>query len=149
MTIGEICTREVFLGGRETTIQEATELMRKHHVGDLIVVDREGEGTVPVGIVTDRDIVISVMALRLDPQVITLGDMMGEELVTAREGQDFSEVLEIMQIKGIRRIPVVDGKGFLVGILSVDDFLEILAKQLGGLAHLLSRQRWKEERTKR
>lgn len=149
MTTGQLCTRELFLGSRETTIQEATELMRKHHVGDLIVADRDKDGQpMPVGILTDRDIVISVMALKLDPKVITLGDMMGEELVVAREDQELSEVLEIMRIKGVRRIPVVSESGVLVGVLSVDDVLELLAKQLGDVAHLLSRQRWKEERTK-
>lgn len=149
MPIGEICSREVYYASRDTTVQEGAELMRKHHVGDLIVADeREGRAK-PAGIVTDRDIVISVTALKLDPSVITLGDIMGLELVTAKEDQGLAEVIEVMKMKGVRRLPVVDDDGCLTGILSSDDVAELLAGEFRNLADLVSRQRWKEERTKR
>jgi CBS domain-containing protein len=149
MPIGEICSREVYYATRDTTVQEGAELMRKHHVGDLVIADKNGGGTMPVGIVTDRDIVISVTALKLDPSVITLGDIMGMELVTAQEDQGLAEVIEVMKMKGVRRVPVVDRQGALCGILSSDDVAELLAREFSNLADLVSRQRWKEERTKR
>jgi CBS domain-containing protein len=124
-------------------------LMRKHHVGDLVVTDDRDGLRVPVGIVTDRDIVVSAMALHLDPKVITLGDMMGTDLLVAREDQGIAEVVEVMRMRQVRRVPVVDGKGALAGILSVDDVLDLLAREFGDISALISRQRWKEERTKR
>ncbi|MEZ5402152.1 MAG: CBS domain-containing protein [Bryobacteraceae bacterium] len=150
MPIGEICSREVYYANRDATVQEGAELMRKHHVGDLVIADeKDGNRRVPVGIVTDRDIVISVTALKLDPTVITLGDIMGLELITAQEDQGIAEVVEIMKMKGVRRVPIVDHDGYLTGILSSDDVAELLAGELSDLAALVSRQRWKEERTKR
>ncbi len=149
MPIGEICSREVYYANRDTTVQEGAELMRKHHVGDLVIADQREGRAVPAGIVTDRDIVISVTAVKLDPAVITLGDIMGRELITAREDQGLAEVLEVMKMKGVRRVPVIDGDGCLTGILSVDDVAELLAREFSDIASLISRQRWKEERTKR
>ena len=75
MPIGQVCIREVLVAERDTSVQEAARLMRQHHVGDLVVVDARNGHRVPVGIVTDRDIVISVVAPKLDPAVFTLGDL--------------------------------------------------------------------------
>ena|SRR5674476_511009 len=76
MAIGEICKREVISVTRETTIIEAARLMRKHHVGDVIVIKEEGERRRPIGIVTDRDVLVEVVATGLDPAVLTVGDIM-------------------------------------------------------------------------
>ena len=88
MTIGEICTRDTVITTRDTTVAAAAQLMRQHHVGTLVVVDQVNGGKrVPVGIVTDRDAVVEVMATGLDPKTITVGDIMEQELVTARENE--------------------------------------------------------------
>jgi CBS domain-containing protein len=112
MTIGEICTRVTVFTTRETTVAEAAKLMRQHHVGSLVVVDEvKGGKRVPVGIVTDRDAVVEVMATGLDPKTITVGDIMAQELVTARESEGVLETMQIMRYKGVRRLPIVGKSG--------------------------------------
>jgi len=85
MSIGEICTREVVVTSANTGIDKAAELMRRHHVGDLVVVQESGGGQIPLGIITDRDIVVEVVAAGLDPKALTVGEIMAQELVTGRE----------------------------------------------------------------
>jgi len=145
MTIGEICTRETVFTTRETTVATAARLMRHHHVGTLVVVEEMNGGRrVPVGIVTDRDVVVEVMATGLDPNAITVGDIMGQELVTARESEGVLETMQIMRYKGVRRLPIVDKDGQLVGIVSFDDLLEVLAEQFGELAKIVAREQARE-----
>ena len=139
--IGEICTREVVFGTREMTVTEAAKLMREHHVGSIVIVEHlNGGKRIPVGIVTDRDIVVEVTAMDLDSRTITVGDIMGEALVTAREKEGLLETMEIMRYKGVRRLPIIGGDGQLVGIVTIDDLLEVLAEQLTELARIVSRE---------
>ncbi len=141
MTIASICNRSVAFTTRETTVAAAAKLMRHGHVGSLIVVDQMNGGRrVPVGIVTDRDIIVEVIATGLDPAVITVGDIMESELVVGRENDSVLETLEVMRFKGVRRLPTVDRDGQLVGIVTVDDLLEILAEQLNELARIVARE---------
>jgi CBS domain-containing protein len=144
-TVGEICNREVVVAMPETPIAEAAKLMRQHHVGTLVVVEEvDGSRRIPVGIVTDRDIVVEIVAPGLDPAVITVGDIATPELVTARENEGLLETIEIMRHRGVRRLPIVGVEGELVGIVSVDDILETLAEQLGDLARIVERERARE-----
>jgi CBS domain-containing protein len=132
----------------ETTV--TARLMRHHHVGTLVVVEEMNGGRrVPVGIVTDRDAVVEVMATGLDPNTITVGDIMEQELVTARESEGVLETMQIMRYKGVRRLPIVDKDGQLVGIVSFDDLLEILAEQLGELAKIVAREQSRESSGRR
>ena len=150
MTIGDICTRVTVFTTRETTVAEAAKLMRQHHVGTLVVVeDVNGAKRVPVGIVTDRDAVVEVMATGLDPNAITVGDIMGQELVTARENEGVLETMQIMRYKGVRRLPIVGKAGELIGIVSIDDLLEVLAEELSELAKILAREQARETATRR
>ncbi len=149
MTIGEVCNREVVYATRDTTIQAAAKLMRHYHVGSLVVVDDLGDKRVPVGIVTDRDIVVEVDATELDPKVITLGDIMTPELVTVPESEGILETMEAMRFKGVRRLPVVGGEGQLVGIVTIDDLLEILAEELTDLTRIVSREQAREMQSRK
>jgi len=150
MAIGEICTRETVITTRETTVATAARLMRHHHVGTLVVVEQMNGGKgVPVGIVTDRDVVIEVMATGLDPNAITVGDIMDRELVTARESEGVLETMQIMRYKGVRRLPIVDKDGQLVGIVSFDDLLEVLAEQLTELSKIVAREQARETSSRR
>jgi CBS domain-containing protein len=112
------------------------------------VVDERGGIKVPVGIVTDRDLVVEIMAPAIDQTVVTVGDIMASELVTVRENAGLSETIEYMRAKGVRRVPVVDRNGALVGILALDDLLELLAEELLALAKLV-RHEQKREMTNR
>ena len=150
MTIGEICTRVTVFTTRDTTVADAAKLMRQHHVGSLVVVeDINGSKRVPVGIVTDRDAVVEVMATGLDPNTITVGDIMVQDLVTARESEGVLETMQIMRYKGVRRLPIVGKSGELIGIVSIDDLLEVLAEELSELAKIIAREQARETASRR
>jgi predicted transcriptional regulator len=118
--------------------------MRTHHVGDLVVVEaREGRKH-PVGIVTDRDIVVEVVAAGVNPELLKVGDIMGPEVATVRESEGLFEALRYMRDKGVRRMPVVDAAGGLVGILTLDDLLGLLGEEMMELSRLVSNERQRE-----
>ncbi len=144
MPIGEICNREVVIVQPSKSALEAAQLMRQHHVGDLVVVEERGGFRVPVGIVTDRDLVVEIMAPALDPSAITVGDIMVSDLATVTENIGVFEAIQYMRTKGVRRLPVVDGNGWLVGILALDDLLELLAEEMSAFARLVKREQKRE-----
>jgi len=148
MNIGEICTIQTVTCTRDETVQGAAMLMRKHHVGDLIVIDGVDGEAVPVGIVTDRDIVVSVIALGLDPAGLQVDDIMSDDLLTCREADDVYETIEHMRLRGIRRVPVVDSAGSLSGIVSADDLLEFLAEEMGDLSRISASGQAHEKRAR-
>ncbi len=149
MTIGEICNRNVVCATRDTTVVEAANLMRRHHVGDLLVVEgTEGQGA-PIGIVTDRDIVVEVVAPGLDAKGIRLGDLLTDSLVTVEERKTCVDTVRLMAAKGVRRMPVVDAAGILVGIITIDDLLPHLATPLVELSELAGRGRQREMQTRK
>lgn len=148
MTIGAICNHEVITVRRDATILHAAMLMRQYHVGDVVVIEDHKDGSVPVGIVTDRDVVIELVATELDCKVITAGDIMVSNVIVIKESAGVFEAIQLMTSKGIRRLPVVDDKGGLVGIVTLDDLLLLLAREFGALTKLVTREQ-KNEATKR
>jgi CBS domain-containing protein len=144
MSIGEICNRETVFTTKDSSISQAAQLMREQHVGDLVVVEEKGGRRIPVGILTDRDLVIEILAKNVDMNAVTVGDIMSSELLTARESDGLYETLQRMRAKGVRRVPVVDTGGVLAGIISADDLLDLLADELTTLARLLSRGQARE-----
>ncbi len=140
MSIKELCKRDLVTIGRDDTVFKAAQLMRENHVGDVLVVEIKHEKTIPVGIVTDRDIVVEIIAPGLDPKVITVGDIMVSHLSTIEEDADIFQAIKPMTSKGIRRLPVVDKYGSLTGILTLDDLLQIMAKESFSVAMLLSNE---------
>jgi len=145
MAVGEICNREVVIAEKALSVVDAAQLMRKHHVGDLVVVEeKDGSRKHPVGIVTDRDIVVEVVAAGVNPESLKVGDIMGPEVATVRESAGLFEALRYMRDKGVRRMPVVDHEGGLVGILTLDDLLSLLAEEMTELAKLVSHERQRE-----
>lgn len=149
MTIGEICNREVVFVNRDVTVNAACKLMRHYHVGSLVVVDEAEGKRVPVGILTDRDIVVEIDAMDLDAKVITAGDIMSSELVTVPENHGVLETIEIMRFKGLRRVPIVDADGRLIGIVTIDDLLEVLAEELTDIARIVSREQLHEQQARK
>ncbi len=148
MHIRDICTSEAAHCSRDETVQGAAITMRRLHVGDVIVVDQFDGARVPVGIVTDRDIVISVIAPGLDPASLQVGDIMTDDLLTARDTDDVYETIERMRLRGIRRVPVIDANGSLAGIVSADDLLEFLAEEMGELSRISPYQQAHERRAR-
>jgi CBS domain-containing protein len=143
-TVGQICKREVVVATRETTAAAAAKLMRDHHVGTLVVAAPRDGANHAVGIVTDRDLVIEIMAVDLDPNDITVGEIMVKGLVIARENEDIQDVLERMRYKGVRRLPVLSERGHLLGIVASDDLLKALASNVAALADLTRREQYRE-----
>jgi len=148
MTIGAICNREVITVQRDATVLHAAMLMRQYHAGDVIVIENYKDKPVPVGIVTDRDVVIELVATELDCNVITTGDIMATNLTVVKESAGVFEAIQLMTAKGIRRLPVVDDGGGLVGIVTLDDLLLLLAKEFSALTKLVTREQ-KNEASKR
>jgi CBS domain-containing protein len=150
MPIGDVCVRDVMVATKDVTIQQAAVLMRRYHVGDLVVVQEGANGRqIPVGIVTDRDIVVSVVAPTLNPGVYTVGDLVSRELVTVTEDQGVFETIQHMRMTGVRRMPVIGREGGLVGIVSADDLIQLLSDEMTELAKLIAREQALEAESKR
>jgi len=149
MEVGKLCTVDTICCTRDESVQGAAFLMRKHHVGDIVVVDEADGVPVPAGIVTDRDIVVSVVALGLDPNGLQVGDIMTDDLLTADEHDDVTVTIERMRLRGIRRVPVVGEGGRLAGIVSADDLLGFLAEEMEDLARISPYQQQHERRMRK
>lgn len=146
MNVGEACTRSVVYIGEKESALEAARLMRRFHVGDVIIMHESEGRQVPMGIVTDRDLALEVLAAEVDAESVAAGDLVtSSRLITARIDEDLDAALQRMRDHGVRRLPVVDAEGALIGILSTDDALEFLAEELDDVVELVSRQRHREE----
>ncbi len=148
MRLADICIRHVIQCSRDATALEVAQLMRSSHVGDVVVVDKPNGECIPVGIVTDRDLVVEVMARELDAATITAGDIMSASLVTAAETDDIHETAELMRFKGVRRVPLVGEHGALVGIVTLDDILNVIGEELTLLGRVMSRERLQEQQSR-
>ena len=144
MRISDICTRRVVEIRSGASVREAAETMRKRHVGALVVVDQPNGERIPIGIVTDRDIVVAVVAPGVDPQSLTVGDVMSRNPATCAENEDLFDAIETMRKRGVRRLPVLNPKGGLAGIVTIDDIYGALSAHMGELSHALSREQVRE-----
>lgn len=149
MKAGEFCNREVVVIVRDASVTEAAKLMRTHHVGSLVVVDAEAGNPRPVGMLTDRDIVIELVADEASPSAVTVGELMSEVLVTVDEDTALFETIELMRQHDVRRVPVVDSNGRLVGLMASDDALDLLTEQLSDLVAIATRQQAREGERRR
>ena len=133
LTAGDICKHKVSVGYKQTSVVAAAQLMREDHVGSLVVVDDENGSRQVRGLVTDRDIVMSVIATGLDPDPLRLEDIMSERVVTVNEADSLLDLMRSMREHGVRRMPVVGLQDELMGIVSMDDVLKILAQEMNAL----------------
>lgn len=141
MGVGEICSRKVAVAYKSMVLSEAARVMREQHVGSLVVVEETDRGRIPIGMLTDRDITVAVVAQDLDARNMSVGEVMSPDPVTVREEDAITEALRLMRRRGIRRIPVISAQGTLVGIVTIDDLLDILAGELGMLAGAIGSER--------
>jgi CBS domain-containing protein len=145
MPVGELCTRTVVIVKRKDSIFEAAKLMRNYHVGNVVVVDEKDGQSVPVGILTDRDIVVELVAKSVPLDGVFVEDVMSSDLIAVREDCGVWGSIQSMRARGVRRIIVVNDKGGLVGILSIDDLLELLSGELLDLVKIVMREQNREK----
>lgn len=144
MLVGEYCNREVVVVDKQDSISDAAKVMREHHVGDVVVVRTEGGKQYPVGMLTDRDITLEIVATGTDPDSVSVADAMSFDLVSVFDDDDLMHVIELMRDKGVRRVPVIDRDEALVGIMTVDDLLDLLSEIFVDIVHLVDSQRRRE-----
>ncbi len=149
MLLKEICTPEVACCGPETTVLTAARLMRQWHVGDLVVVDDPDGDQSPLGMITDRDLVVEVLAQERDPAAIKVREIMRAPVAIASGNEDTAQAVERMKTHGVRRIPVIGNDGKLAGIISLDDLLARLAADASLLAEVVAHEQGREHRTRR
>jgi len=135
LNAGDICTRVVTIAYPSMAVNEAARLMRDRHVGCLVVVEeRTLEDRVVVGMLTDRDIAMAVVAEDRDPHGMRVGDVMSKGVISAREDDSLADLLSAMRRKGVRRVPVVSPQGSLIGVVALDDVLDVLAQEMKAVA---------------
>lgn len=149
MLLREFCTTEVAYCARDTTVFEAACLMSQKHVGDLVIVDDPNDERIPVGLVTDRDIVVKVIGGELSAKTTRVADIMRTPLICASESEDSSVALLRMREHGVRRLPVTGDHGKLVGIVTLDDLLRHLRREVGALTDVVAKEQDQERRLRR
>jgi CBS domain-containing protein len=141
MKAGELCVRDVVTATIDEPVIEAARRMASLHVGDVVVIRDEGGVARPVGIVTDRDLVVKLLADRArDLRRTTIADVMRSELVVAFEDDDVETVVAKMRAHAIRRIPIVDARGGLQGVITIDDVIGWMRDQIETTTRALERQ---------
>ncbi len=137
MNVGQICRRRIVTVDAAATPAQAAELMREHHVGALIVTMQTDEETGVVGVITDRDLVINVLARGLDAGAVEVGDLGGEQVVSVAEDDDVSRAINTMRTSGVRRLLVTNSEERLIGVVSLDDLVDACASDVDGLAQVI------------
>lgn len=149
MLIKEICTGNVVVCAPQTSAMQAASLMRHRHVGDLVVVDNPQAEGIPLGEVTDRDLVVEVLGNGLDAAKTTEGSLMRTPVVIARESEDTATVIQRMRTHGVRRMPVVGGEGEIVGVVTLNDLLKAVIAEASGLLEVTTKGKLNESHTRR
>jgi CBS domain-containing protein len=130
MPIGDYCEKPAATVSGAETVRAVAQRMKHEGLGSLaVVVDGR-----PVGIVTDRDLVLETLGNRLDPGSVTVEEIASRPLISVDQNAPVREAVRMIRRHAIRRLPVVDEEGDLVGIVAADDLLALAAAELGGLA---------------
>jgi CBS domain-containing protein len=132
--LGKICTKPVVTASAQMTVEEAARVMRAKNVGALVVVNAGR----PVGMLTDRDVTVEVVAMGKDPDAVRVGDVMRKKPMTIREDLGLLDAAKTFARTGVRRLPVVTKTGVLVGVITVDDLIMLFGNEMGHLAGALS-----------
>lgn len=141
MSIGSICSREVIIARAGETLRTAAELMADEGVGCIVVYELDEESRrIPTGMLTDRDIVLATLRERKGLEELLIAEAMSPDPLVIHDSEEIDEAVERLRAHGVRRAPVVDVHGALVGVVSLDDLLEVIAEQLNDIAHLIRRQ---------
>lgn len=140
MNVGEICSRNFIYVLHQDSVLDVARIMREQHVGSVVVVDNNNGEMTPQGLITDRDLVLEVLAAKIDPAVLKAEDILTSELICVTETHDVEEALKYLRYYGVRRAPVVNVNGVLVGVFCIEDSLAILSEEFSELVKLLSNE---------
>jgi len=140
MSVGERCSRIMATAWPKESVRVAAQRMAEHDVGTLVVVDPDGS-TQALGILTDRDIAMRCVAGNLDPDRTPVSRVMTKPVQSIDEQASIDDAVAKMAVAGTRRL-VVTGKGNgAIGIMSLDDVLDLLAEENAAIGHLLDKQK--------
>ena len=140
MKILEYCHINVVTAELDTAIVDVAKLMRGQHVGDVVVIEKREGKIMPVGVVTDRDLVVELLAEGMDPENVTAGDLMTRPVVSVSGTESVKNAVAVMSKYGVRRVVVTGDDDQLVGIFSMDDAVSMYSAGIGELAHLIDKQ---------
>lgn len=149
MNVAQYCKRSVIAVSHLADVADAANLMREAHVGFLVVYRDRDPARRPIGVLTDRDIVLQVTARDVSPHDVTVEDVMTPRPMTAALGDDLIELMHGMRLAGIRRVPVVDERGALAGVIAVDDVIDVISGLIGDIAGSIKSEQRQEWRTRR
>jgi len=139
MSLETLCRREIVCVDVNTVVLEATGMMEEMNVGSVVVIQNDR----PVGMVTDRDVVLRVVNKKLDPAAVKVGDIMSLEVVTLKQSTGLYEALEQIKESGsrVRRFPIVDDNGAIKGIITLDDVIYLLGKEMADVSSIIESER--------
>lgn len=140
MNVGDICSKNVVYVLQQDSVLDVARIMREQHVGSVVVVDNTNGEIRPQGMITDRDLVLEVLAANIDPSVLKAEDILTCELICVTETHDVSEALKYLRYYGVKRAPVVNVNGLLVGLFSIEDSLGTLSEEFSEIVKLLSNE---------
>lgn len=144
MSISKLCSSNVVTVDKGASLKEAIKRMRAAHVGSLVVTETQQGNKVPVSMLTDRDIVIKVLAEDIALQDMSVEDLMSGELLAIQADTGVYETITQMRVKGVRRAPIIDKQGHLIGLVAIDDLLKLLADELHEIASLIKNEQHRE-----
>jgi CBS domain-containing protein len=148
MSIAGFCRREAVTIAEEAPLTQAAQLMRERHIGYLVVVKTEAAGSKVVGVLTDRDIVVTAVALGDDPKSMKVRDVMTVDPLLAKVDSSMEGAMRLMRDCGVRRMPVVDLEGAPVGVITMDDLIHAVADQIGCLSVMIDNEQRNERLTR-
>jgi len=140
MRIQDLRTPQARTTYREEPLANAARVMCDEHVGALVVVDRSDSRQRPIGMLTDRDIVSGQLRCCADLYCLTVGDVMTLDPLVLPLHLELTEAIEALNLRAVRRAPLIDTTGALVGIITLDDLLPAVAQELVTLASLMGSQ---------
>jgi CBS domain-containing protein len=141
MTVYACCRTDVITVGPEASLQSVANLMEEESVGSVVVVEDEK----PVGVVTDRDLALRAFVNRMDPETTQVTEIMSRDPIVLEGGMGLFEAMQFIRGRGVRRMPVVDENGILLGIVTLDDVLRLLTEELSCIANILEEESRQQE----
>lgn len=135
----DICRSDVVTADEHTSLYEVSRLMRQYHIGDVVITRSGNSGQAPIGMITDRDIVVRGIACDVALDEVAAGDLSAQDLVTVRPEADIFEIVSTMNAHAVRRVVVGNDAGY-IGIITFDDILWALSLLVSNLSAVTERQ---------